>query len=43
MTATQSAKSWMLPKAKFDDLIRLLQGDGFEVIGPRIDQGAIVL
>jgi sulfhydrogenase subunit beta (sulfur reductase) len=34
--------TWLLPKTKFDHLIALLQGDGFEVIGPRIDQGAIV-
>jgi len=39
MSAT---KSWLLPKTKLDDLIGLLQGDGFEVIGPRIDQEAIV-
>jgi ferredoxin len=32
----------LLPKAQFDDLLALLRSDGFEVIGPRIDQGAIV-
>jgi ferredoxin len=32
----------LLPKARLDDLIALLQGDGFEVIGPHIEQQAIV-
>jgi sulfhydrogenase subunit beta (sulfur reductase) len=31
-----------LPKSRFDDLLALLAGDGFEAIGPRLDQGAIV-
>lgn len=35
-------EKYLLPKACFDDLLRLLSGDGYEVIGPRIDQGAIV-
>jgi sulfhydrogenase subunit beta (sulfur reductase) len=33
---------FILPKARMDELIRLLAGDGFEVVGPRIDQDAIV-
>jgi formate hydrogenlyase subunit 6/NADH:ubiquinone oxidoreductase subunit I len=32
----------LLPKPRLDDLIRLLREDGFEVIGPRIEQQAIV-
>lgn len=32
----------ILPKPRLDDLIELLIQDGFEVIGPRIEQGAIV-
>jgi ferredoxin len=32
----------ILPKPRFDDLIRLLADDGYEVVGPHIEQGAIV-
>jgi formate hydrogenlyase subunit 6/NADH:ubiquinone oxidoreductase subunit I len=32
----------LLPKPRLDDLIRLLADEGFEVIGPRVEQGAIV-
>src|SRR5262249_872718 len=39
---TSYPKSWTLPKTRFDDLIRLLRQEGFEVIGPRIEQQAIV-
>ncbi len=42
MSATPPVQHDLLPKARLDDLIRLLQGDGFEVVGPRLDQGAIV-
>jgi formate hydrogenlyase subunit 6/NADH:ubiquinone oxidoreductase subunit I len=42
MTRPQAAESWTLPKARFDDLVGLLAGDGFEVIGPRVEEGAIV-
>ena len=42
MTASQEAHCWLLPKAKLDDLIALLVQDGFEVVGPRIEQAAIV-
>jgi formate hydrogenlyase subunit 6/NADH:ubiquinone oxidoreductase subunit I len=35
-------ESQILPKLRLDELIALLRHDGFEVIGPRIDQGAIV-
>src|SRR5689334_11620639 len=42
MTAPQRSASWILPKARLDDLIRILTADGFEVIGPRIEQQAIV-
>lgn len=33
---------WLLPKPRLDDLIALLRRDGYEVVGPRIEQGAIV-
>jgi hypothetical protein len=33
---------WILPKPRLDDLLELLRQDGFEIVGPRIDQGAIV-
>jgi len=42
MTASRRSETWILPKAKLDDLIRLLLQEGFEVIGPRIEQQAIV-
>ncbi len=42
MTLPHTADCWTLPKSRFDDFLGLLTGDGFEVIGPRIDQGAIV-
>ena len=32
----------ILPKSRVDDLIGLLAGDGYEVIGPHVEQGAIV-
>jgi ferredoxin len=32
----------ILPKTRLDDLIGLLRQDGYEVIGPRIEQAAIV-
>ncbi len=32
----------LLPKARLDELLALLRQHGFEVIGPRLDQGAIV-
>lgn len=32
----------LLPKARLDELIKLLAADGFEVIGPRLEQSAIV-
>jgi formate hydrogenlyase subunit 6/NADH:ubiquinone oxidoreductase subunit I len=32
----------ILPKTRLDDLIGLLVQDGYEVVGPRLDQGAIV-
>jgi formate hydrogenlyase subunit 6/NADH:ubiquinone oxidoreductase subunit I len=34
--------TWILAKPRFDDLIRLLVQDGYEVVGPRLEQGAIV-
>jgi sulfhydrogenase subunit beta (sulfur reductase) len=42
MSTTQPAEHRILPKVRFDDLLHLLVGDGFEVIGPRIEQEAIV-
>jgi len=31
----------LLPKGRLDDLLRLLVADGFEVVGPRVEQDAI--
>jgi formate hydrogenlyase subunit 6/NADH:ubiquinone oxidoreductase subunit I len=42
MTRLETADCWLLSKERFDDLLGLLAADGFEVIGPRLDQGAIV-
>jgi ferredoxin len=42
MTTAHRSNGWILPKVRLDDLIRLLLQDGFEVIGPRIEQQAIV-
>jgi sulfhydrogenase subunit beta (sulfur reductase) len=42
MTRPDAVDCWLLPKGRFDALLALLAGDGFEVIGPRLDQGAIV-
>jgi ferredoxin len=42
MTSQSGRDHRLLPKPRLDDLIRLLAADGFEVIGPRIDQAAIV-
>jgi formate hydrogenlyase subunit 6/NADH:ubiquinone oxidoreductase subunit I len=36
------AEHWLLPKPRLDDLIGLLAQDGYEVVGPRLEQGAIV-
>lgn len=35
-------ESWILPKPRLDDLLNVLKGDGFEIVGPRLEQGAIV-
>jgi sulfhydrogenase subunit beta (sulfur reductase) len=42
MSDTHTTHASILPKARFDDLIGLLHRDGLEVIGPRIEQQAIV-
>lgn len=42
MNGLRPTSAWLLPKPRLDDLIRMLAGDGFEVVGPRIDQAAIV-
>jgi formate hydrogenlyase subunit 6/NADH:ubiquinone oxidoreductase subunit I len=42
MTTSYRSATWTLPKPRLDDLIRLLLQNGFEVIGPRIEQQAIV-
>ena len=42
MHDAQLGERRLLPKSRLDDLLRLLVNDGFEVIGPRIEQGAIV-
>src|SRR5262249_28792708 len=42
MPSAAATDDRLLPKPRLDDLIRLLQKEGYEVIGPRMDQGAIV-
>jgi ferredoxin len=42
MTESERSNSWLLRKDRFDDLIHLLLEDGYEVIGPRLEQQAIV-
>ncbi len=42
MTSWNPIDHRLLPKLRLDDLLHLLVGDGFEIVGPRIDQGAIV-
>jgi ferredoxin len=42
MTTTDRSNAWILPKSRLDDLLGLLQKEGFEVIGPRLEQQAIV-
>jgi ferredoxin len=42
MTTSQLPDSRFLPKLQLDRLIQFLRQDGYEVIGPRLDQGAIV-
>ena len=42
MTFMHPMDNRILPKLRLDDLLRLLIADGFEVVGPRIEQGAIV-
>lgn len=37
-----SNQARLLPKTSLDELIHLLSQDGFDVVGPRIEQGAIV-
>lgn len=42
MPIDQSCERWWLIRDKLQELIEQLQRSGYEVIGPRIDQGAIV-
>jgi len=42
MAAPHASDFRLLPKPRLHDLIQLLAGDGYEVVGPRLDQGAIV-
>jgi len=42
MTDPLSPNHRLLPKPGLDDLIGLLVQDGYEVIGPHVDQGAII-
>jgi ferredoxin len=39
---TDERVTWWLPRAGLEELIQLLAGDGYEVVGPVIDQAAIV-
>lgn len=42
MTSVYTMENRILPKQRLDDLLHLLVEDDFQVIGPRIEQGAIV-
>ncbi|MGO9924198.1 MAG: 4Fe-4S dicluster domain-containing protein [Isosphaeraceae bacterium] len=42
MAGSQPTENRLLPKPGLDDLLRLLADQGYEVIGPRIEQAAIV-
>jgi formate hydrogenlyase subunit 6/NADH:ubiquinone oxidoreductase subunit I len=42
MAASHVTEHWVLAKSRLDDLIQLLAQDGCEVIGPRLEQAAIV-
>jgi ferredoxin len=42
MTDSPPADRWTLPKPRLDDLIDLLAQDGYQVAGPRLEQGAII-
>jgi ferredoxin len=42
MAGSHSPDHRLLPKLRFDDLLRMLVDDGLEVIGPRMEQSAIV-
>jgi hypothetical protein len=42
MSGVPQARTEILPKTRLDDLLRLLVERGFEVVGPRIEQEAIV-
>lgn len=42
MDTAEPNRTWLLPKARMDDLLLLLRQEGYEVIAPRIEQGAIV-
>jgi ferredoxin len=42
MPSTHEMDTCILAKPRLDDLIRVLAEDGYEVIGPRIEQGAII-
>src|SRR6476646_12239716 len=42
VTSLQQTDCRIMPKRRLDDLLTLLRNDGFEVMGPRIEQGAIV-
>jgi ferredoxin len=39
---TDQCETFWLPRADLDRLIRLLSEDGYEVVGPKVDQSAIV-
>lgn len=42
LNATPPLGPWLLPKPRLNELLGLLWQDGYEVLGPRIEQAAIV-
>jgi formate hydrogenlyase subunit 6/NADH:ubiquinone oxidoreductase subunit I len=42
MTDTSETAERLLPKARLDELINVLREDGYEIIGPRLAEGAII-
>lgn len=39
---SSAASAWLLPKPRFGELLNLLRADGYETLGPRVEQAAIV-
>jgi formate hydrogenlyase subunit 6/NADH:ubiquinone oxidoreductase subunit I len=41
-TESETAAAAFLPRAALDELFRVLQAAGYQIVGPRIEQGAII-